>query len=156
MIIENFAEMKKQLAELSTVLNAFKSEAVQLRLLDLIFGEDEEVASAQAPNSETNAVKRRKRKPKTKTPADDSAASTPAKRKQVSSGTGALATLNRLVDEKFFDKPRTISDIIGHCKNDKAQTFKPNDISGKLIRLVRSKKLNRQKNTDNQYAYSKA
>lgn len=36
-MIKNFEELKKQLAELADVLNTFKSEAVQVRLLELIF-----------------------------------------------------------------------------------------------------------------------
>jgi len=39
MTIENLAEMKKQLTDLASVLNTFKSEAVQLRLLEFILGE---------------------------------------------------------------------------------------------------------------------
>lgn len=34
---QNFEEVKKQLAELSEVVNKFKSEAVQLRIVDLVF-----------------------------------------------------------------------------------------------------------------------
>ena len=47
-MIENLAETKKQLTELATVLNAFKSEVVQLRLLEMILGE----APNEAPAAE--------------------------------------------------------------------------------------------------------
>jgi len=33
-MIKNFEEIKKQLNELSTVINSFKSEAVQLRIIE--------------------------------------------------------------------------------------------------------------------------
>lgn len=35
-MIKNFDETKRQLAELATVLNSFKSEAVQLRIIELV------------------------------------------------------------------------------------------------------------------------
>jgi len=38
MPIENIQDKKKYLAELATVLNSFKSEAVQLRLLEHLLG----------------------------------------------------------------------------------------------------------------------
>lgn len=37
-MMENFESVKKQLTELATVLNGFKSEAVQLCILDLVIG----------------------------------------------------------------------------------------------------------------------
>ena len=37
-MIKNFEEVKKQLKELSQIINSFQSEAVQLRLIHLIFG----------------------------------------------------------------------------------------------------------------------
>lgn len=39
-MIDKLDSMKKQLGELASVLNAFKSEAVQLRLLDLLLGQE--------------------------------------------------------------------------------------------------------------------
>jgi len=36
-MIKNFEEIKKQLGELSDVLNKFKSEQVQLRIVELVF-----------------------------------------------------------------------------------------------------------------------
>ena len=36
-MIRNFEQVKKQLAELSGVVNNFKSEQVQLKIVDLIF-----------------------------------------------------------------------------------------------------------------------
>ncbi len=38
-MIQKLDSIKKQLAELATALNAFKSEAVQLRLLDFLLGD---------------------------------------------------------------------------------------------------------------------
>ena len=41
-MMEKFDSIKKQLTELAGVLNEFKSEAVQLRILDLVLGEQVE------------------------------------------------------------------------------------------------------------------
>ena len=41
-MIKNFDEIKEQLKELSGVINSFKSEAVQLRIVELVFGLSDE------------------------------------------------------------------------------------------------------------------
>ena len=79
----------------------------------------------------------------------------PAKRRQVASGSGAVATITQLLDGDFFKKPCVINDIIKHCKDNLARTFKANEFSGKLGQLVRTNQLTRVKNTDNQYEYKK-
>ena len=38
-MISNFDEVKKQLSELSEVINKFKSEAVQLRIVEIVLGD---------------------------------------------------------------------------------------------------------------------
>ena len=53
------------------------------------------------------------------------------------------------------NKPRTINDLIEHCKHNLARTFKANEFSGKLGRMVRNSELTRKKNTDKQYEYKK-
>lgn len=143
--------MKKQLGELASVLNAFKSEAVQLRLLDLLLGQEtaEEPSKKQRHN---RSAKRAERKP---VPATASEESPGKKRKKAVSGTGAPATLVQLLSTAFFNKPRTINDIIEHCKHKLARNFKANEFSGKLGRMVRNEELTREKNSDNQYEYKK-
>ena len=39
-MLKDFDELKRQLSELSKIVNEFKSEAVQLRIVDHIFGLD--------------------------------------------------------------------------------------------------------------------
>jgi hypothetical protein len=72
------------------------------------------------------------------------------------SGSGAVATLARLVEEDFFQNPATIGGIVTHCEETLARKFKANEFSGKLGRLVREKTLMRSKNSDNQYEYKNA
>lgn len=144
--------MKAQLSELATILNAFKSEAVQLRILDLVL---EKQSTEETPDrlvsGKTTGRSRKQRKPTTKK--TDVAA--PTKRKKASAGTGAVATLTDLLSGTYCDKPRGIGDIVKHCKDKLARTFKPNDFSGKLARMVRSGELTREKNADSQYEYKK-
>jgi hypothetical protein len=78
------------------------------------------------------------------------------KPKNAPAGAGAVATLTQLLAGNFFDKPRTINDIIEHCKHNLARTFKPNEFSGKLARMVRNGALTRKKNADKQYEYKKS
>ncbi len=151
-MIEEFASMKEQLTELATVLNAFKSEAVQLRILDLVFGKNyvEDLAD-QHEGDDTARKVRARHVPKTK----KAGGVAPGKRKKPPAGTGAPATLNQLLPGNFFERARTINDIIEHCKQNLARTFKANELSGKLGRMVRNGELTREKNADKQYEYKK-
>ncbi len=76
-------------------------------------------------------------------------------KKKLSGGTGAKATLAKLMDGDFFTQPRTINDIIEHCKHNLARSFKANGFSGKLASMVRSGELTRKKNKEEQYEYNK-
>lgn len=149
-MIEKLDSIKKQLAELATVLNAFKSESVQLRLLEFLLGE-------QLPENpeEKPARTRRQEKTSRRTPAADKEGKGRGNRKKAPSGSGAPATLTQLLASNYFDKPQTINDIIEHSKHNLARTFKANEFSGKLGRMVRSGELTRKKNADNQYEYKK-
>lgn len=151
-MMEKFGGMKKQLSELASVLNEFKSETVQLRILDLILGTEppEDSTGHQKPRHPARrAGAQRTSKP------EKGDSTTPGKRKKAIGGTGPHATLNQLLSGNFFDKARTIKDIIEHCKHNLARTLKANEFSGKLGRMVRSGELTRKKNADNQYEYKK-
>jgi hypothetical protein len=150
-MIEILDSVKKQLGELATILNAFKSEAVQLRLLDFLLGTQpmKGLGFIQKP------VRTAKRTRANRSDASAENGATPKKKKKAASGNGAPATLTHLLSTSFFDKPKTINDIVEHCKHGLARTFKANEFSGKLGRLVRSGELTRKKNGDNQYEYKK-
>lgn len=151
-MIDKFVSMKKELSELATVLNAFKSEAVQLRILELVLGTKStgELPGQQKGGRPSRGVRAR-RPPKTK----EAYGVAPGKRKKAPAGSGANATLSQLLSGTFFDKPRTINDIVEHCKHRLARTFKANEFSGKLGRMVRNDELTREKNADKQYEYKK-
>lgn len=151
-MIEKFADMKGPLSELATVLNKFNSEAVQLRLLDLVFGKEDTVVGTPSTNRSEAAPKPpRRRSSKTR----KEAGKPHEKKRKVSSGSGARATLTQLLETPLFNKAQTINSIIEHCKHNLARTFKPNEFSGSLARMVRSGELTRKKNADKQYEYKK-
>ena len=159
-MISNFDEVKIQLSELSEVINKFKSEAVQLRIVEIVLGdgrlskrvvEDPEVAPIQRQKS-----RRRKSNVSKSAPSTDSNANTDkVTKRNRPSGQGAVAILTELAEGDYFSKPKTISDIVSHCEKRMARRFKPNEFSGKLGRLTRDRVLDREKNSDNQYEYTK-
>ncbi len=154
MAIEDIESKKKQLAELASVLNSFKSEAVQLRLLDHLLGETHVVEDQPSQGGNSKQSSRRRRK-QAKTSDAKGKPSSPAKKKQSAPGNGANATVTQLLEGDFFKKPQTIGAIVEHCKHNLARSFKANEISGKLGQLVRAGQLKRAKNADNQYEYKK-
>jgi len=155
-MIKNFETVKKQLRELAGVVNSFKSEAVQLRIVELIFGimPEEEIQDDVTPKESTVKPKKNRHKKKASPKPNDN--SLKPKKKPATAGTGAVATLNELATTTFFAKPKTINDIIEHCSTNHARKFRANEFSGKLARMVRNKELTRKKNKDNQYEYTKA
>lgn len=168
-MIKNFEEVRKQLAELAQVLNAYKSEAVQLRLVELIFSGAMPTAEKDAAGPSLAASlptvlpgrKKSRRKVAAKTSAKTLGGHAGGEQKEpkvraakTSSRKGAKATLTQLVAEGFFKIPRTIGAIVEHCDHNLATKFGSNEFSGSLGRFVRAKTLKRAKNADNQYEYT--
>lgn len=150
-MLKDFEAIKAQLAELADVINKFKSEAVQLRIVELVL-QGKNVETGGESSNKVAPIKKGKKKRK---PASSSSNTTNGKKKKASGGTGAIATLIKVYGEGFFSKPRTISDILAHCETNLARRIKANEISGKLGRMVRTGELKRTKNTDNQYEYTR-
>ena len=72
-MIRNFDVIKDQLKELAGVINSFKSEAVQLRLIELVFEAAEIDPESEADAAVSADQTHRRRKPsKAKTPAKPS------------------------------------------------------------------------------------
>lgn len=157
-MIDNIDEVKKELTELASVINAFTSEAVQLRLVEMIFSRSTGGIS-QIDTKPRRRAKRRQKSPRSTSDAsnDQLESSTNKSSKSRSpSGTGAVATLVSVYNADFFKKPRTIGDVLEHCETNLARKIKANEISGKLGRMVRDGELKRAKNADGQYEYTAA
>ncbi len=151
-MIKNFEEVKKELGELAEVVNKFKSEAVQLRIVDLVFAgrsvpDEKEVDEENGPPLGKRTSKRRKA-------ATSSSSAKVESKKPRAPGRGPKGALEQFIAEGFFNQKRTIGAVVEHCKV-KAQNYKANELSGPLGRLVRGDKLSRSKNAESQFEYVK-
>ena len=151
-MIKNFDVIKEQLKELAGVINSFKSEAVQLRLIELVF-EAAEGGSDEESGKRAQAKADRPRRQAGKKPAKSPAAAATSKAKG-SRRPGGKVMLDRVHGAGFFKKPKTIKQLVEHCEHNLAFKYKQSDFSGPLGRLTRDGKLKRTKNADKQYEYS--
>ena len=103
-MIKNFDEVKKQLAELSDVVNKFKSEQVQLKIIERIFkGIPEESTEEDGDDSAPPARRRKGRKKKA---AASNGSDGTKKKAPKPKGTGPGPTLELLIADPH--SPRSI------------------------------------------------
>lgn len=162
-MIKNFDLIKDQLSQLAPIINGFKSEAVQLKIIELVLTGTEEVEVKNTGKSDS--TQRRKKPPARKAKISvggDGKETLPkakgkktGKRIGTSSRPGPLEMVNRLISEGFFNKKKSLNEILVFCKEKYAYVYKNNDFSPTLGRAVRSKLLSREKNTEGQYEYIK-
>ena len=152
-MIKDFDAIKNQLQDLAAVINSFKSEAVQLRVVELLFqrmGTESFVPEGGDTKQRTPAKKKVKKKGKVSVDKEETTKkTTPSK----SGRPGPLAMVKQLKGQGFFKIPKTISDIIEHCQSKLAYTYKPNELSGAMTRVLRSGILQRKKDEQNQFKY---
>lgn len=150
-MIPDFDSLKKQLRELASVVNEFKSEAVQLRVIDLVLG----APTADQDDGVPNEVQPPSHAPKRKRRTKKSRGSEAKGKSSIRSGKpGGAAMLTRLLDDGYFAKPKTIKSIVEHCDSKFGFKYPQSAFSGPLVRAVRDDKLKRLKNKDGQYEYS--
>lgn len=148
--IQDFEELKNQLIELAKMVNAFNSEAVQLRIVEIILSEH----LTHTPHTPQVAIHKDTPKPKKASSKTQTVKSmNGGAKKSKTKSTGPTTILSALIDEGFFSKHQTINNIIEYVKNQKAMVLKTNEISTPLGRLVRDGRLKREKNSDGQYEY---
>lgn len=153
-MIENFEGLKKQLKDLAAVINSFKSEAVQLRIVDLVF----QGLTLVNQNTQINDVHKSKQKIRRSPTLSDRKKSAPKDKPQrgrqpKATRLGPGAILNRLFEQGFFKAKRTIADIKKQCKSKFAYTYTTSELSVASARMMRDDKLDRDKNKENQYEY---
>lgn len=154
-MLKDFDTLKSQLSELADIINKFKSEAVQLRIVELVLqGRTTPSSDLQVKPPALNTQPPRKKHAKPKKSTESQPANSDAPKKKATAGAGAKATLTKVYSEGFFKSARTINDILAHCETNLARRIKANEISGKLARMVRSNELKRVKNSDGQYEYT--
>jgi hypothetical protein len=85
-----------------------------------------------------------------------SSATTARPAAKASSTKGTTAIVSGLISDGFFKSPRTIRSLIEHAKGTLGYHLKPNELSPPLLRALRSGKLKRAQNSEQQYEYSEA
>jgi hypothetical protein len=128
-------KLKKQLIEISEVVNAFRSEAVQVKVVDRLLDAMIEFEKSEAENGELFHKKK----------IDTDTGNNTASRKKP----GATRVLNQLLSTDFFSTPHSISSIAEYCKKKFNSDFKTSELSGILLKLANENKLRRQRNDEN-------
>ncbi|MCJ8210108.1 hypothetical protein MUY27_10340 [Mucilaginibacter sp. RS28] len=130
-------KLKKQLLEISEVVNSFQSEAVQLRIVDKLLD-----TMLDGDKSEGDVFEHLNKRASRFEGQDDTLVA--PKKKQ-----GATKVLYQLLASDFFNEPRTISAIADYCKEQFDSDFKTSELSGILLKLANENKLIRQRSQDN-------
>jgi len=135
-------KLKKQLIEISEVVNAFRSEAVQVKVVDKLLDAMIEFEKSEGDNGEIFHKKK----------VDPTINNSTAARKKP----GATKVLNQLLSTDFFKTPHSISAISEYCKKKFDSDFKTSELSGILLKLSNENKLRRQRNDEsNRFEYVK-
>ncbi|HEY5327503.1 MAG TPA: hypothetical protein VIJ27_10935 [Mucilaginibacter sp.] len=145
---KHIEKLKKQLVELSEVVNSFKSEAVQVRVVDRLLDILIELEKAEGDGAETFIKKGYKQRGN-----DEGNYSSVRGAKKP----GATKVLNQLLSTDFFDTVRSISAIANYCKDNFDSDFKTSELSGILLKLANENKLKRERsNENNRFEYVRA
>lgn len=139
-------KLKKQLIEISEVVNSFRSEAVQVRVVDKLL---DAMIESDRSDAEGSDLFKKAGRPVT---ASENRAALPSRKKP-----GATKVLNQLLNTDFFKTAHSIADIADHCKSFFDSEFKTSELSGILLKLANENKLKRQRNdSNNRFEYVKA
>ncbi len=139
-------KLKKQLIEISEVVNSFQSEAVQVRVVDKLL--DAMIESERGDAEGSELFKRAGRH----IAGSENRAALPSRKKP-----GATKVLNQLLSTDFFKTAHSIADIADYCKENFDSDFKTSELSGILLKLANENKLVRQRNDNNKrFEYVKA
>lgn len=150
----NLEELKTELRDIAAIVNVFKSEVVQVRVLELLFNKID--FTSNPPKNDESSFQRGPRLNKKSAAKKRSSESNQdaAKIKRSRGGRpGPGAMIKQLKDEGFFKKPQTIPAIIDYCQHKSAYTYKQNEVAITLTRALRSDTLQRKKNDQNQFEY---
>lgn len=135
---KHIEKLKKQLTEIAEVVNAFKSEAVQLKIVDRLLDVLIDFDKSDAESAEFSAKKNYKK-------ADGESYQIAQSRKKP----GATKVLNQLLNTDFFHTSRSISSVAEHCKDNFDSDFKTSELSGILLKLAKENKLKRERSHEN-------
>ena len=148
-------EFQKRIKSFSDTVNAFKSEAVQIHVIEVLLNKLG-VGTISLANTSvgTSRQGKKKRTPRKAVPAKDVKSGNQSQRAGKASGSpGASAMISALLDSGFFKSGKTIGNIVSHCETSKGHHYKASECSPALLHLLRGGKLERKKNDDGQYEY---
>lgn len=134
---KHIEKLKKQLVEISEVVNAFQSEAVQVRVVDRLLD-----ALLESEKNDENAEAYNKRTYKREF--SENGIQPKGVKKP-----GATKVLNQLLATDFFNTSRSISSIAEYCKEQFDSDFKTSELSGILLKLANEHKLKRERSHEN-------
>jgi hypothetical protein len=137
---KHIEKLKKQLLEISEVVNAFKSEAVQLKIVETLLDVMIDTEKGELEGVELFTKKGNKQRPD-----HDGDNDYVNGRKKP----GATKILNQLLSTDFFYTPRSIASIANYCKDNFDSEFKTSELSGILLKLANEHKLRRERSNDN-------
>ncbi|MBS1525573.1 MAG: hypothetical protein JST19_07985 [Bacteroidetes bacterium] len=137
---KHIEKLKKQLLEMSEVVNAFKSEAVQVRIVDRLLD-----TIVDTDRSDTEAIDPINKKGRRSRPGEDEDNDSIHGRKKP----GATKILNQLLMTDYFNTAHSISAIADYCKEHYDSDFKTSELSGILLKLSKENKLRRERSNDN-------
>jgi hypothetical protein len=155
LVIKNFDEVKKQLGELVEIVNGFKSEQVQLRVVEALLANMVSGGAAPAsmhkevPTPDVSPLRRRTaRKSSAKSNGGEGAAKSSQKKTP-------KKAIEDLAADDYFAEHRIVSDVAEYLRVNRALTFKPATLQMALNRLVQDKVMQRGKNAQGQFEYWK-
>jgi hypothetical protein len=137
---KHIEKIKKQLLEISEVVNSFRSEAVQVKVVERLLDAIIESEKAEADGDQVFNKKSNRNR------ADDER-QYPSIRG--SKKPGATKILNQLLSTDFFDSSHSISSIANYCKDNFDSDFKTSELSGILLKLANEHKLKRERSHEN-------
>ena len=137
---KHIEKLKKQLVEISEVVNAFSSEAVQVKVVEKLL---EAIMEPEKSEGESLEVfTKRGYKPRS---GNEGSFTSPRGSKKP----GATKVLNQLLSTDFFNHAQSISSIADYCKENFDSDFKTSELSGILLKLANENKLRRERSNEN-------
>ncbi len=140
---KHIEKLKKQLIEISEVVNSFRSEAVQVRVVDKLLEALLESEKTDGEGVELFTKRGYRQRAESENGVYLNGSSRLGKKP------GATKVLNQLLSTDFFDVPHSISSIAEYCKENFDSEFKTSELSGILLKLANENKLRRERSNEN-------
>lgn len=105
---------------------------------------DNSIVKGQVKFSKVSSSSSKRKKTNDQESKNESSESKPNPKKSQARG-NKVAILNELISEGFFNQKKKIFDIVEYCKDNKATTFRTNELSTPLGRLIKKQSVEKRK-----------